>query len=741
MNQRASRKAAVEAGNALLEFAKQRPSERATPEAVCRRDAPLAASFSGWVRKTPTDRSSIVNLVHEFFGWYLDTHLSAPDDYGLRVRSPGHVNPVARRHKGPAPVETARDPLPTRYLRELRRILMDKDWEWAKKQPSDWLECCDAHTGERVKTWCPVRASALALKLLLPLRTFQVRMLDSGEGDTLVHSPTGWSSNTGRHTPSGKQIVRQGFLRRFVDPLSGAEITGFFVNTNKTADTHAGEANHGYEIPWENHDAIRIVDDLAAWQARYNPVEAPLGWSDVADPDVRLSGTQRQGATYFLMRSPRPSKNNPTDPRQPIDKKALERLWVALLAELEERLALRGEKRPDGGRIRFVRSGKNKGGLVPLFDLHTLRVSLLTALATEGEVPLHILSKVVAGHASLVMTLYYVKTNPADLTRCLVEASERVDASEQSNFLRYLASEQRKEDGFVSNDAAGVAALGRMDSGLWKPVATGVCPVGGTRCADGGPRLSGKRHAPVPGGAANCVACRFHITGPAFLPDLRSRFNAASLSLEGFRRELHAAEAALTAAEDRRYDRQEAGEPVDRQEVARAHSRVEAAEARVAAAIATMQSCFDLVERCKAVARAHQGGLNLVLTGSVSDVEVAVRETTQIELWDAICRSARVHPCPEVSEATLRRSQAIDRLLMRHGAPPLLMNLPDDLALAAGNEMVQWMSRQVGREAALNLLDGNAVESTDVAQLVADMVERLAHDGAAAPRLTLEDKP
>ena len=112
VNQRASRKAAVKAGNALLDFARQRLNDRSTPEAVCRRDARISASFNAWVRGTPTDRGEILNLVSEFFGWYLDTHLSAPDDYGLRVRSPGHVNPVARRHKGPAPLESARDPLP-----------------------------------------------------------------------------------------------------------------------------------------------------------------------------------------------------------------------------------------------------------------------------------------------------------------------------------------------------------------------------------------------------------------------------------------------------------------------------------------------------------------------------------------------------------------------------------------------------------------------------------------------------
>lgn len=736
VGQRASRRAAVEAGNALLDFAREAPDRRASPEAVCRREAPLGTSVGDWLAGTPKDRTDFVNLLHEFFAWYLDTHLSAHDDYGQPVRSPSHFNPIARRIKSACAMESGRDPLPTRYVRELRLLLMADDWAWAKKQRRDWIDAIDTQTGERVRTWCPVRASVIALKLLLPLRTFQVRMLDSGQGDSLVHTAAGWKSNSGPHAPDGREVVRRGFLRRFVDAATGAEITGFFVNTNKTADGRADEADHGYEIPWENQEAIAIVDALVAWQARFNPTAAPLAWADVADTSVRLSGTSRTGGVYFLMRDP-----CSTDARQPVRASALEDFWIALLGELETRVAARGEKRPDGSRVRFVSATKRASKRSPLFGLHSLRVSLLTALATEGQVPLHVLSKVVAGHASVVMTLYYVKTNPAELTRCLTEASHKVDAAEQADFVRYLASEQRREEGFVSNDAAGIAAMGRTDAGLWKTVSTGVCPVGGTRCGDGGPKLSGKRHAPVTGGALNCVSCRFHVTGPAFLPGLVARFNAASLAMEGARREHQSAEVALTAAEDARFDREQAGDESGAVDVARAHSRLESAETRLAANVSAMQATYALIERCKTVARKAQAGLNLVLVGSLDDVEVAVRETSQEELWDAVCQAADVHPSPEVAEATLRRSQAIDRFLMRQGAPPLLMNLPDDVARVAGNELMRWMSRQVGRDVSLELLAGHGSATADVASLIAEMAAQVMPAARAASSPLLEQKP
>ncbi|MBF4332699.1 hypothetical protein EAY29_20925, partial [Vibrio anguillarum] len=43
--------------------------------------------------------------------------------------------------------------------------------------------------------WSPVRAMALYLKLQLPLRTFQVRMLDSGEADTWRYESGQWIKN------------------------------------------------------------------------------------------------------------------------------------------------------------------------------------------------------------------------------------------------------------------------------------------------------------------------------------------------------------------------------------------------------------------------------------------------------------------------------------------------------------------------------------------------------------------
>lgn len=56
--------------------------------------------------------------------------------------------------------------------------------------------------------------------------------------------------------------------------------------------------------------------------------------------------------------------------------------------------------------------------------MHSLQVSLVTALALDGEVPFAILQKLV-GHSRLLMTLYYNKPGVARIRAVLTEADEK----------------------------------------------------------------------------------------------------------------------------------------------------------------------------------------------------------------------------------------------------------------------------------------------------------------------------
>ena len=154
------------------------------------------------------------------------------------------------------------------------------------------------------------------------------------------------------------------------------------------------------------------------------------------------------------------------------------------------------------------------------------------------------------------MTLYYVKLGAAQITEALAEAQKKIGLQEQRNFVRFLQSTEHKSLTrlVASNDAAGITALHENTPGSWVIGDKGICPVGGTLCDKGGPKLSTNPlisdYAPTPGGPRNCVRCRFFITGPAFLGGLVVHFNATGVRLLAAAERFRAEEAAIRTLED-----------------------------------------------------------------------------------------------------------------------------------------------------------------------------------------------
>ncbi|MBF4286127.1 VPA1269 family protein, partial [Vibrio anguillarum] len=122
--------------------------------------------------------------------------------------------------------------------------------------------------------WSPVRAMALYLKLQLPLRTFQVRMLDSGEADTWRYESGQWIKNDVNDFVEGseKRPWQKGVFHRIITPDIGDVMTGLYINTNKTADKNKDEITRGYVIPWQHEDVLYWLEKLRNWQQKYNPI-------------------------------------------------------------------------------------------------------------------------------------------------------------------------------------------------------------------------------------------------------------------------------------------------------------------------------------------------------------------------------------------------------------------------------------------------------------------------------------
>jgi len=240
------------------------------------------------------------NRVVDFLDWVLNTHFSDEDDEGLPVRLPGFRNPLQYKSKtaeNQARGETRREAMPLMFVRMLLEILGEDDWAWAKEAPrdekheGDWFKWYNAQTQQYEDTWSPVRTIALWVKLRMPFRTIQVRLLDSGEGDTMIYDPTihAMISNTGRlASGSLRKPVANGVLQMVHDSRLGREVPILHINTNKTADIDKDVWNRGYECPYAPSDVMEKLVWLRNWQERYNPIAAPVDWGEVR----QLKGTK-----------------------------------------------------------------------------------------------------------------------------------------------------------------------------------------------------------------------------------------------------------------------------------------------------------------------------------------------------------------------------------------------------------------------------------------------------------------
>ncbi|MGA4313681.1 gamma-mobile-trio integrase GmtZ [Ralstonia nicotianae] len=700
-------------------------------------------SFEAWVDDRGLEsgtRAKAIGQVANFFDWYVDAHLAMEDDFGRPVRSPQLFNPIVRRKDSSKRAETAREALPIRYLRELVHIVRHDDFAWARQFKQDYVTRFDAATQTWIRVWCPLRAYAVLLKLHLPLRTYQVLMLDSGEADTMVYRNGKWEQNSSPLAPASGNVVQRGFLRRYRDHGTGTDFTGFYVNTNKTADRFKDAADRGYEIPWQHDEAIALASDLAAWQTRYNPLVTPTRWVDVTLPTVRRTYTPAQlasrGVACFLFRDPRRAQRF-----LPVQPGRIQQYWCKLLDELERRVAARGEALPNGDFIRFI-AKRNPNG-VPMqavFDLHSLRVSILTALSVEGGVPLSVLSKCVAGHASVVMTLYYLKQGPAHISQQLSEAQARMQAKEQENYLRFLqdCDISKAESVVAFNDKVALDAVSERNSASWSVGDLGICPVGGALCHVGGPKLTSDigrlDYQPTPGGPRNCVRCRFFLTGPAFLGGLVAHFNSIGIEVLEASDRMRKVQGEIGRVEDELFG--QGAIDSDRHKLDSLYGRHEGALVELDEIANNWHATFTLIERARVLlARGATdvddgSAIRLVAGGNEGDVVTALQEASPFALYDSVCQRATIYPAKTAPVATLRRGRLLDAMLARNDKPPIFAALSDGEALLVGNAMVAFLRARVGDSETERLIAGTRMlESAGLS----DALDSLLADQVGVP--------
>lgn len=705
------------------------------------------------------------NHIVSFIDWIIATDFSEPNDQGVPV--PLVANPFARIRRRGSAIETVWNALPYVYLRELRTILCPnpqgnfRDWRWAQDQTGRargkqgawfevdsslidtedpdcvWRERTIRRNGRVVtvtQMWSPVLATALLVKLYLPLRTYQIRMLDSGEGDTWRYKQGSWIRNVIHPFALGSEKApwARGVFRRIRVPDTGDAMTGLYINTNKTADQNKDAAERGYVIPWDHQEVLYWLEKLRNWQEKYNPIDVPTSWTTLLLKHTGALKSHRalkaMGESCFLFRDA--SARIPEDRTKPILTRSLQHFWYCLLNELEQRVAARDQRLSDGTQLRFTKAYDEN---VPLFKrvatefpLHSLRVSLITCYAMEGEVPLPVLSKLLAGHSRLLMTVYYTKITPAVMRDKMAEAESMIDAQAGASLRAFLQDadlRQIKAKTVYRDEGSIEAALANRNPVGWEHRHIGLCLAGGNTvrsdelgtlagCWNGGELVRDAEdaqqriHAPVPHGPENCVRCRWFVTDARYLDALRAHFNnlsyrasvAATLAVE--------CEQTREALEDERFRAEQEERPfVGAARLQQAERRYEKQLVEADEFAKDLRACFTLIHRVVAIETGRtedDDRQKLVAVGALDDLHHPIGLLDiDSELWQLaeICEDAEIYPDLRddlrKGPAIEKRSRALNTVLMREGYVPVFMQMDEQMQLILGNALMRAMARRV----------------------------------------------
>ena len=683
---------------------------------------------------------NVNNIAADFLDWVLTTKLGDPET-GEWDRSRFH-NPIQRLTTTGLATNTQSDKasLSIRYIRQLRVMLAEgrhfRDWAWAQqameqgRHGGDWFvvdpslidsqdpdcvhrkraatkrEVAKGYPAEVWELWSPVRAVALYIKLELPLRTFQVRMLDSGEADTwrYIHSPGGGGfvlNHGSLATGSEKRPSQRGVFHR----TSHEKEAGFYINTNKTADVNKAEGDKGYVIPWANDEVLYWLEKLRNWQERYNPIVAPTPWTDL---ETKHFGTTpphadvlaQRGSACFLFRDPTEG-----DGDKPLAEQALHPIWYKLLARLEKRCADNHETLDNGTPLRFV----DPDGKGISFPLHALRVSLISYFILDLKLPITVVSKMIAGHATIIMTLYYTKFGKAYMREVLSEAEKNELEAERNNHRRFLADatleQVSQRFAYVSEDAVRSAISNRGAIAAFVFDDKGICPNGATLCDVGGEKLrpdsTQSDYSPVPGfpQERNCVCCRFFLSGPAFLPGLIAHFNTVSEKTHRQSARYSSLQDKLTCLEDAQRAAERENQPFVRlRELDALNKHAESEALILNKYMNDLQATTHLIQRSIQIAEdKNTDGVKLVARGSMTDLKVGFIESQSIlHQLEVVCENAVIYPDIDPGFATIRRSQMLDAMMRYNGMEPVMMYLDQDEELLVGNAVMQLIQARTG---------------------------------------------
>lgn len=658
--------------------------------------------------------------INDYLEDALKRHFTEEDEQGFLYRVAGAANPLAAVEVdgGKAPpsesvkpmlayfcVEEARKwiiPDDATSFRDLKNIQsFDGDYHPVDESvidPDD-PNCIYRKSGDQYYIWYPVHWMALYTLVSVPARGRQIMYNDSGEADEyiveLVNGAPTWVKNTGRLATLGRQ---QGFVTH-----SAEGDWGMYFTSNKTSYDGVG-----YNVAWIPDKLVYWLTVLRDWQRKYNPVSRITPWIECGKRcNLSKKKLAKKTPNVFLFRGWR-------EDQPPIFAGSMtSRLAAALYFTQSKSLEL-ATFEPGGSKSSLSRYSS-------IYTPHSMRVSLITAYVLDFGLPVSIIMKI-AGHSSIVMSLYYTKVGSAKLRFEMAEAEKRA-LLRRAQDVQIMVEQQRLDElqeQMVANSEEALSAILSGQTGTQLVRDYGICPYAGSRCADGGEKLSSSSWTPAPSGylgIQNCPRCRHFVSGPVFLGGLAALWNEMSLSanllwehystLENEQQqyrnriqELDYLEAQLEAS---------AGEFDERERLQceranrKLHSEMEGIATKMDMYLCDMQAITKLIEDSKIaldrqaksnVEGAHDGSVQLI-TSDRSELTVEYHETSLFQQLNEVCLNATIYQSASAVMATPRRSQIIDRMATLNNVRPRMFELSESEQLVLGNQVTDFFFKRL----------------------------------------------
>jgi len=638
------------------------------------------------------NKSYTSDLLHffRFSEYVIDNYMTETEEdestlFGYPIVTEAQVYGKEHQKSKPNKPHTDKLLIPSSLLFMMRDIISEDDFAFPKSLSNHYFDYTN-QDGEITREFNPVASYVYLTMLEIPVRKIQVQMLDSGEGDVVEFRNGKWepcsSEHSGYWQRKGVSVVNRGVLRE----LNDSRGAGFYINTNKTADINVGHGEHsGYTIPWYNQTLVSYFQKLRDFQTKYNPVKTALSYRDIDKSFLHNDGRPSEAILqqipdrFYLFRNP-----SALEPQSPMSSNVLHRYFLDIMQEAEKRLQEQGEE------IQIITKINEQTGQPEraIYSPHGLRVAGLTAMAENG-VPIEVLSKIIAGHASILMTLHYIVYSDRKVTEVLNGARKKIETQAKQGLREWLkdaAFEDAKRYLHANNDAAIAQLLSNVDAAFLSANSYGVCPYAGTRCHDGGEEIkkatktTKAKYGPVRGGKENCVMCRHFVTGKEWTIELWLHTNRLFEAINHLSVNLDDLRVRRKALSKERYEfikkQQQHLIPVTLvDEIKSLDFIIEEKSETLNDTIYSAHAAYKIYNGTKNMlgieSHNHQDNLGSVAVTPKEEHDSACVETSKFASQHLLVVASRLYPQFEDSRVELERNHFVDQIYANSGLVPL----------------------------------------------------------------------